>query len=153
MSCEDCLSRRDFLTRSSLAIAGVAALASGCGDGTIGASAITAADRSISVKVASLPGLATVGQLVLIPPADSFIVAKRTGPATFLAFSTICTHEGTNTSVQGQVLVCPNHLARYDSDGRVTQQPQAAGRATDLPRHATSYDGASDTLTIAARRS
>jgi hypothetical protein len=41
MSCEDCLSRRAFLTKTTLAVAGVAALTAGCGDGQIGGAGAT----------------------------------------------------------------------------------------------------------------
>ena len=40
--------------------------------------------------------------------------------------------------------------ARYDSNGAVTRQPQAAGSATNLPTYQTSYDSATDTLTISS---
>ena len=99
----------------------------------------------------SPPALATVGQLALVP-TDFRIAVKRTGPDTFLALSTTCTHEGTmivivnnNTSFE-----CPNHGARYDSNGTVTRQPQAAGSATSLPTYQTSYDSATDVLTISS---
>ena len=43
---------------------------------------------------------------------------------------------------------CPNHGARYDSNGNVTRQPNASGSATKLPAYSTSYDAATDILTI-----
>jgi Rieske Fe-S protein len=153
MSCQDCLSRREFLTRSTLAVAGAAALVAGCGDGQIGAGGATAPilTQPLTFKVSTVPALATVGQLTLAP-IDSRIAVKRTGPDTFLALSTICTHEGTmivivnsNTSFE-----CPNHGARYDSNGNVTRQPQASGSATKLPDYSTSYDSATDILTISS---
>ena len=153
MSCRDCLSRREFLTRSTLAVAGAAVVAAGCGDGQIGAGGATAPIllTPLTFKVSAVPALATVGQLAFAP-TDSRIAVKRTGPATFLALSTTCTHEGTmidivnsNTSFE-----CPNHGARYDSNGTVTRQPQAAGSATSLPTYLTSYDPATDILTISS---
>ena len=42
MSCQDCISRREFLTKSTLAVAGAAAVVAGCGDGQIGAGGATA---------------------------------------------------------------------------------------------------------------
>jgi cytochrome b6-f complex iron-sulfur subunit len=153
MSCRDCLSRREFLTRSTLAVAGAAAIVAGCGDGQIGAGGATAPIllTPLTFKVSAVPALATVGQLAFVP-TDSRIAVKRTGPDTFLALSTTCTHEGTmidivnnNTSFE-----CPNHGARYDSNGNVTRQPQAAGSATNLPTYQTSYDAATDILTISS---
>ena len=54
MSCQDCLSRREFLTRSTLAVAGAAAVVAGCGDGQIGAGGATA---PILTDAADLQGL------------------------------------------------------------------------------------------------
>ena len=153
MSCQDCLSRREFLTRSTLAVAGAAAIVAGCGDGQIGAGGATAPiiTTPLTFKVSAVPALATVGQFAFAP-TDSRIAVKRTGADTFFALSTTCTHEGTmidivnnNTSFQ-----CPNHGAQYDSSGNVTRQPQAAGSATNLPTYFTSYNAATDILSISS---
>ena len=150
MSCQDCLSRREFLTKSTLAIAGVAVAAAGCGNGQIGGAGgfITGPTGPVTVKVSSIPALATQGQLAILP-TDSRIAVKRTGAATFLALSTTCTHEGTTIGVVGGTsFECPNHGARFDSNGNVTRQPNASGFATNLPQFATTYDPATDLLTI-----
>ena len=83
---------------------------------------------------------------------DSRIAVKRTGPDTFLALSTTCTHEGTMISIvnSNTSFECPNHGARYDSNGSVTRQPQSSGSATNLPTYNTSYDSATDILTISS---
>lgn len=151
MSCEDCLSRREFLTKSTLAAAGVAALSAACGDGQFGPAAVTPILGTSSFKVASIPALATVGQLVRVPPAGAFIAVKRTGtaPATFVALSMICTHQQCETNIVAGALECPCHGSRFDSDGKVTRQPQGtSGSATNLPTYVTRYDAATDTLTI-----
>ena len=149
MSCEDCLSRRDFLTRSTLAVAGAAALAAGCGDGQFGPEALVASTSgALTLKVSTVPTLATVGQLVRIDPPSAYVAVKRTGAATFAAVRVICTHEGCETNVQGAKLVCPCHNSQYDSDGKVTKQPDGGGSATNLPTVATSYNAATDILTI-----
>lgn len=153
MSCQDCLSRREFLTRSTLAVAGAAAVVAGCGDGQIGAGGATAPilTTPLNFKVSTVPALATVGELAFAP-TDSRIAVKRTGPDTFLALSTTCTHEGTMIAIvnNNTSFECPNHGARYDSNGNVTRQPQAAGSATKLPSYQTSYDAATDILTISS---
>ena len=150
MCCEDCLSRRAFLAKSTLAVAGVAALAAGCGDGQIGGSAMTAPIiTGLTLKVSTVPALATIGELVF-HPADSRVAVKRTGATTFLALSTTCTHEGTRLDIVNDALSfeCPNHGSRFDSNGTVTRQPNAAGSATNLPTYATTYDATTDILTI-----
>ena len=149
MPCEDCLSRREFLTRSTVAVAGAAALAAGCGDGQFGPTALRQTNTGVSLKVASLPELATVGQLVKIPVQAGLIAVKRTGPASFAAISTVCTHQGCEVNINSGAFICPCHDARYDNNGRVTAQPvRTTGSATDLPVYITKYDAASDTLTI-----
>jgi len=150
MSCEDCLSRRAFLTKSTLAVAGVAALSAACGDGQIGGSAPTGPlPTGLTLKVSTVPALATVGVLAYLP-ADARVAVKRTGPTTFLALSTTCTHEGTHLDIVNNSLSfeCPNHGSRFDSDGNVTRGPNAAGTVTKLPLLATSYNATTDILTI-----
>ncbi len=152
MSCDDCVSRREFLTKGTLAMAGAAALVAGagCGDGHFGADAVTSVlpTGGVSLKVGNVAALATVGQLVKIAPANAFIAVKRTGTNTFAAISTVCTHEGCEVNIAGAGLVCPCHDSRYDTDGHVTKQPSAPGSATNLPTYTTRYDAATDTLTI-----
>ena len=150
MCCEDCLSRRAFLSKSTLAIAGVAALATGCGDGDIGGSGVTEPlPTGLSLKVSTVPALATVG-LLAFHPTDIRVAIKRTGPTTFLALSTTCTHEGTRINIVNGAMSfeCPNHGSRFDSDGNVTRGPNAAGTASKLPALATQYDAVTDILTI-----
>ena len=150
MSCEDCLSRRAFLAKSTLAVAGAAALAAGCGDGQIGGSGATGPlPTGLTVKVSTVPELATVG-LLAFPPSDARVAVKRTGPTSFLALSTACTHEGTRLDIVNNAVSfeCPNHGSRFDSNGTVTRQPNAAGSATNLPILTTQYNAATDILTI-----
>jgi cytochrome b6-f complex iron-sulfur subunit len=151
MCCEDCLSRRAFLSRGTLAVAGIAAIAAGCGDGQIGGEGVTTPiiTGPISFEVSTVPQLAVVGELAFVP-SNPGIAVKRTGADTFLALSTRCTHEGTRIDIvnNSTSFECPNHGSRYDSNGNVTRQPQAAGSATNLPTFATQYDPVTDILTI-----
>ena len=150
MSCDDCLSRRAFLTKSTLAVAGVAALTTGCGDGQVGGARATGPlPTGLTLKVSTVPALATVGVLAF-HPTDVRVAIKRTSPTTFLALSTTCTHEGTTISIVNNALSfeCPNHGSRFDSDGNVTRGPNAAGTVAKLPTLATSYNVATDILKI-----
>jgi cytochrome b6-f complex iron-sulfur subunit len=103
----------------------------------------------LTLKVSTVPALATVGVLAF-HPTDIRVAIKRTGPTTFLALSTTCTHEGTRIDIVNNAVSfeCPNHGSRFDSDGNVTRGPNAAGIATRLPTIATSYDVTTDILTI-----
>ena len=150
MSCHDCLSRREFLTKSTLAVAGAAALATGCGDGQIGPTAAPSLSGSLTLKVSTVPALATVGQLV-IHPTDGSVAIKRTGAASFVALSTTCTHEGTRINLlSNNSFECPNHGSRFDADGNVTRQPNAPGNASRLLTYSVQYNAATDILTISA---
>lgn len=149
MSCEDCLSRRAFLTKSTLAMAGVA-VAAGCGDGSIGGAGATGPLPSgLTLKVSTVPALATVGVLAF-HPSDLRVAIKRTGATSFLALSTTCTHEGTRLDIVNGALSfeCSNHGSRFDSDGNVTRGPNAAGTVSKLPTLVTRYDATTDILTI-----
>jgi cytochrome b6-f complex iron-sulfur subunit len=150
MSCEDCISRRAFLAKSTLAVAGVAAVATACGDGQIGGSVPTQPVISgLTLKVSTVPALATVG-LLAFHPTDIRVAIKRTGPTTFLALSTTCTHEGTRIDIVNNAasFECPNHGSRFDSDGNVTRGPNATGTVSKLPSYVTTYDPVTDILTI-----
>ena len=145
LPCNACLSRRAFLTRGTLAMAGAAAMAAGCGDGQFGPEIVVIATRSpVSFKVATVPGLASTGQLVRVPSVSLQAVVKRTGASSFYAMTSVCTHQQCDTNIVGNHLECPCHDSRFDSDGHVTQGPASS----NLDLYATSYDPATDTLTI-----
>jgi thiosulfate dehydrogenase [quinone] large subunit len=133
--CAGCVSRRAFLADAAQ-LAALAAVFAGCGD-----PGITPPTGKVDVKVSNFPGLATTGQLVLI---DERRAAKRTGVATFVAWSRFCTHEGTPVNISGAGFLCPNHMSRFDNDGNVTVGPASQ----PLNQLATAYDSATDILTI-----
>jgi cytochrome b6-f complex iron-sulfur subunit len=146
--CAGCLSRRQFLTTSALAAATMA-VAAACGNGQIGPTAATVPGSSSGggtnsanvIVVSSFPGLATVNKLVQI---DSYRVVKRTGAASFSAFSMVCTHQGCLTMLSNNAFYCPCHGAQFDSNGNVVRGP--ASRS--LQQFATTYDATTDQLTI-----
>jgi Rieske Fe-S protein len=134
-ACANCITRRAFVAEAA-ALAAVAAFFTACGE-----PGITPPTGQVQVKVSDFPGLATTNQLVLI---DSRRAAKRTGTDAFVAWSRLCTHEGTPVDISGSGFVCANHGSRFDNEGNVTLSP-----ATEpLARLATQYDAATDTLTI-----
>ena len=145
MPCDDCLSRREFLTRGTLAVAG-AALVAGCGDGQIGPPELTGTiNPSVrTIKVSTVPGLAVSGQLVQIGTGVDLVGVKRTSATTFAAWSMFCTHQQCATNIANNGFDCPCHNSRFDSDGRVVRGPATR----PLPSVATRYDAPSDTLTI-----
>ena len=144
MPCADCLSRREFLTRSTLAVAG-AALVAGCGDGQIGPGVTGPVQPFVqSFKVSLVPGLATTGQLVQIGSGNNLMGVKRTGATTFAGWSMICTHEGCPTNIENNAFICHCHDSAFDNQGRVVRGPANK----PLPAAAAVYDQATDTLTL-----
>jgi cytochrome b6-f complex iron-sulfur subunit len=137
-SCASCISRRAFFADSA-ALAALAALAAACGD-------VTGPHQNfgpIDITVSSFAGLATLNRFVL---ADGFRAVKRTGTGTFAAVGLSCTHEGTvvNLTNNSTTFICPNHGSQFDNNGQATTGP-ATGTLVVLT---TSYDAATDTLTI-----
>jgi cytochrome b6-f complex iron-sulfur subunit len=53
------------------------------------------------------------------------VIVARTNLGFFLAVSAACTHEGTNVyySSSNNNFICPNHGAKFNSTGAVTQGP------------------------------
>lgn len=135
-ACAGCITRRAFLSDAAT-VAALGALFAACG----GDSPVEPPTGKVDVKVADFPGLATMDKLVLV---DDKRAAKRTGAATFVAFSRLCTHEGTPVDISGSGFICFNHGSQYDNDGQVVVGPATLPLAT----LATSYDPATDILTI-----
>ena len=146
MSCDRCVSRREFVGRASAGLA-LGIVATGCGDGLV--SGVTPRRRpgerpaeTVTVTVANFPGLAATGTLVQV---SDYFAAVRTGIDSFEAFSMVCTHEGCLTEIRnGERFECPCHLSRFAADGSVINGPAAR----PLVELATSYDPATDVLTI-----
>jgi len=146
MSCENCLNRRAFLAKSAAAAA-AAALATGCGNGVFGPplpsnSGGSIPSCSVTITVGQFPDLATVDKLVQIGLERA---VKRTGASTFLALSTICTHQGCDAAVNAANQVeCPCHGSRFDSNGAVVNGPATQPLAV----LSTQYNAQNDQLTI-----
>ena len=142
MGCDDCINRRQFLTTA----AGAAGLVvvGGCGDGVVTGPFAALPSGPVTMVVGNFPALATVGTLVKVPQQS--IAVKRTGTDTFEAYSMVCTHQGCLTVIRnsGQQLQCDCHGSRFAADGTVLEGPAES----PLPKFVTSYDQATDTLTI-----
>lgn len=147
MSCESCVSRRDFLERVAV-IAGVL-IASGCsvGQDLTGVGSGPIPGGAITIKLSDYPALATVGQPVELKTASgaaSGVAAVRIGASSFIALGMQCTHEGSKVSITGTTYTCPNHGARFSTTGAVTLGP--ATRA--LAQRTVAFDATAQTLTV-----
>lgn len=142
MACEHCVSRRAFLATA----AGAATALVACGDGEfsgISSPIISPPAGPITIKVGDFAALAANDQLVRVPGQP--IAVKRTGASTFEALSMLCTHQGCLVDITNLVQMdCPCHSSRFSHTGQVLQGP--ADRP--LPKFTTSYDAATDVLTI-----
>lgn len=116
------LDRRQFLSVATLA--GVAAVLAACGDSATGPQPITPGPATIDVRLSDFPqlgavgGIAAVGTVLLSP-----VAIVRTGQASYLALSRVCTHQGCVINVGSNGFACPCHGSRYDSQGNVLNGP------------------------------
>jgi Rieske Fe-S protein len=154
MPCEHCVNRREFLARaaSGAAIAAIVACGDGQLSGPISRTVIPPGGGNtgpVTITVAAFPDLAAVGRLVAVP--TSFYAVKRTAisPAAFQAFSMVCTHQGCLTDIVNATRFdCPCHGSRFDVNGNVINGPFTGESISPLTKINTSYDPATDSLTI-----
>jgi Rieske Fe-S protein len=136
----DGIGRRTFLVQSGI-LAAMAALAA-CGMSS-DATAPTVPANS-QVDVASYPALATVGGVAVLSLGNAPVAVVRTSATSFLALSRVCPHQGGIVQQSGNRWVCPVHGATFDIDGNWI----GGQRTSSLHQYATTYDAASNTLTI-----
>jgi nitrite reductase/ring-hydroxylating ferredoxin subunit len=143
MSCKNCLNRRDFLAKSALAAAALVAI-EGCGDGQIGPTAATLG-QGLTIKLSDFPELATEGTVVDVGHVRAVV---RTGDATFLGLSRVCTHEGCEADVEDNEIRCPCHHSVFSATGSVIRGPDGGASIGPLNTVAVVYDAVAGTLTI-----
>jgi Rieske Fe-S protein len=148
VSCTSCLARRAFVGRMSLAT--LAVLLADCGDFEIGGEAPTAPSLSgdLTLNLSDLPALATVGGIERVSgPSGVPLAVTRTADAAFLALSLVCPHAGSTLNLIDDGFLCPNHGARFASDGHwVGGQP-----TSNMFLFPVIYDADAATLTITTR--
>jgi cytochrome b6-f complex iron-sulfur subunit len=145
MSCENCVSRRQFLAKSALGAAALATL-DACGDGQIGPSAVKLGS-GVTINVSDFPGLTNVGTVVAIT-GDRALV--RTSATTFQGFSRVCTHQGCVTDIRNNRFECPCHGSIFSSDGSVVRGPDIASPPiAPLDKLAATFNQAAGTVTVA----
>lgn len=137
------LDRRAFL--STAALTAVAAVLEACG-GITGPSFFTGPSGGpLTVKLSSFPALATVGGLARVDNGNGAPTALvRTGSASFVGVTMVCTHQGGTLEVTGAGFTCPNHGAQFSETGSW----RGGQPASNLSTYPTSFDG-NNTVTIA----
>jgi Rieske Fe-S protein len=112
----------------------------------------------VRFPIGTIAELQTVGGIAtaFIPGVnfDREVFIARLTTASFVVFSTTCTHAGCGLPVPENAdgatrIACPCHGAEYQaSTGKVVRQP-TVGSATDLPTFAATYEADTQTLVIA----
>lgn len=138
---ESGIDRRDFVTRAAAAIAAVALAACGMSTESPTSPGIVS---STTLTLSNYPALGAVGGVVTTSVDGVPLAIVRTGDASYAAFSRICPHQGGTINVLGSRFQCPVHGATFNLSG----QWIGGQRTTNMHEYATTYDPATDTLTI-----
>ena len=81
-------------------------------------------DGRLAVRVNAVPELAQVGGAVRIGEVKGVPVGlARTGPATYLAFSLRCPHQGVTVVRDDTGWICPAHGSEFKPDGALVLGP------------------------------
>lgn len=139
-----CLDRRTFLAQSAQA-ALCAAFVAACGDGVLGVATGPGPENvNLTVTLASVPSLNTIGVPVRLSGTNTPIAVVRATSSTYRAFSMVCPHAGSTINVVGAGFTCPNHGAMFAASGA-----WIGGEATrNLFEFTVVHDAAAGTLTI-----
>ena len=139
----DCVGRREFLVKSAFIAGGLVLTLSGA------ASALNVGGdgSDVVVPIDDKSPLNKVGGSVVVDSTKGKIIVVRTGDATFVAFSAVCTHKRgiVDYDDSKKQFVCPKHGSKFDSsDGKVLDGP-----ADDpLPKYPAKGASASVTVTV-----
>lgn len=121
------MTRKEFLNRvgfgAAIAIVPgcIAGLATSCSSDSAPVVAPSNVDFTVDV---SSGALASNGGFLV----TNGIVVARTTSGSYIAVSAACTHEGTTVNYKSSSnnFVCPNHGAKFSSNGTVTQGPASS---------------------------
>jgi cytochrome b6-f complex iron-sulfur subunit len=135
--------RRTFL--SAATFVAVSALLEACGGAKSMDFFTGPSGGALTVKLTDFPVLASVGGIARVDNGSGAPTALvRTGAASFLGVTMVCTHQGATIGVNGAGFRCPNHGALFSSTG-VWQGGQPT---SSLATYAAAFDG-SNIVTIA----
>jgi cytochrome b6-f complex iron-sulfur subunit len=146
--------RREFCAKAAtLTVFGSAlgAILQGCGSPTspsnVPALPVVNGARvsaGVTLTVDASSPLSAVGSAALVQSAIGNFLVAHTAQDSFVALSSICTHETcTITGFGSQLYVCPCHGSTFDVNGRVTGGPAPAS----LHQYPTVFTGGVLTIT------
>lgn len=139
----DCNGRREFLIKSALIAGGLVLTVTGAAK----ASSFVGHFADVVVPIDDKSALSKVGGSTIVDSTAGKIIIVRTGDATFVAFSAICTHKRGEVAydASSKQFECPKHHSKFDG---------ATGKAVDgpadepLPTYAAKGTSTSVTVTV-----
>jgi nitrite reductase/ring-hydroxylating ferredoxin subunit len=137
------LDRRGFIDRG-LRVAVLSVLAGSCT--SIAGLDRTTLDADMLVALSDYPALGSLGGVARINGASLPLALVHLGDGDYRAFSLVCPHAGTTVNWKGSEFVCPNHGARFASDGHWTGGQPTSG----LREFNATYDAAAGTVLISS---
>jgi cytochrome b6-f complex iron-sulfur subunit len=101
----------------------------------------------VTIKLSDFPALADTGVIVDVPNKQRTVM--RTGPATFLALSKLCSHQQCDIDIKGDHYECPCHGSQFTATGQVTRGPNIASPPIGPLRSLkVTFDQVAGTLTM-----
>jgi Rieske Fe-S protein len=100
---------------------------------------------NVRLMVSRYPDLAREGGAITLRlPGEENLLVTHPGGTTYAVVSSTCTHSGCPLGFEEGEIVCPCHLSRFDSQGKVTNPPAKA----PLRAYAASFDPTTGELFI-----
>ncbi len=145
------VSRRDFVSRATLAAVSLAL--AGCGGGGGGTTGLGNVPQTpvlngpIVITIGNFPELARVGGVARVSSQPPIALARTASG--IVAYLLACPHQGTTVDINSSTstLRCPNHGAEFSFDGMFTGGAQ---QTSSLVRLTATPDATGATVTISA---